>query len=426
MNKMKYGKNYVDITVPEENILGVLYRNEVSSAPTEEDAVRLALANPIGSPRLGEIVKPGESICIIISDITRSWQRSDAYLYLLVEELLNAGAKDEDIFFISATGTHRAQTPEEHKALLGDKLYGKYKIYDHDCRDRGQLVKIGTTKRGVPVELNRRVVEAGRVILTGGIVYHFMAGWGGGRKSILPGVASYETVQANHVLALDSCPGKGRNLEVGTGRREMNVLSDDMSEAAAMLNPCFMLNVIMNSSGKIGWAVAGNWEKAYEAGTKLVDKVDLLPIGEKANLVIATAGGYPKDINLYQSSKAIFNGVEAVKPGGSLVVMSSCYEGFGNPEVEMMLTKFKNTLEREAEMRREFSISKYVGYCIADVADRCDLYLVTEMSAESLNKSSIKVCRSLDEALEKIYSKNGKALKTWLMPDGANTLPVLG
>ncbi|MDR2180700.1 MAG: nickel-dependent lactate racemase [Synergistaceae bacterium] len=424
MYSLKFGKGSVDIDIPEENLLGVLRSREVPSAATEEEAIRKALANPIESPPVSEKVKAGDKVCIVVCDLTRVWQHPSLYLPILVDEVKKGGVRDEDIFFLVATGTHRSHTPEEHKILLGEKLYGHYKVFDNESRT-ARMTDFGKTSYGTPVRLNKMAADADHVILTGGIVYHFMSGWGGGRKSVLPGIAAYETVMANHALALNPPPGNGRNWVCRGGNVEGNLIHLDMVEAAAKLAPSFLLNVVMNAEGKIGWAVAGDWQKAHEAGRNLVDSIDAVTIPQLADLVVASACGYPKDINFYQTTKTLFNAQDAARPGGAIVILSSCVEGYGNEEVQMMLQKFKNSQEREVELRREFTIAKYVGYCAGVAAEQFDFHLVTDMDAGLLEGTGIKVSRTLDDALGKIYSAHGRALKTWLMVQGANTLPKL-
>ncbi|MDR1978621.1 MAG: nickel-dependent lactate racemase [Synergistaceae bacterium] len=421
---LKFDREKMDVEIPEESLLGVLESRQVPCAATEEEAVRKALENPIGSPRVSEKVKPGEKVCVVTCDLTRAWQHTQVYLSLLVEEIKRSGAKDEDIFFLSGTGTHRDQTPEEHRALLGEELYKRYKIYDHHST-RDEMTDFGKTSYGTPVRINKKATDADHVILTGGVVYHFMSGWGGGRKAVLPGISSYETVMANHVLALNPPPGKGRNRVCRSGNVEGNLIHLDMVETTSKLKPSFLLNVVMNASGKIGWAFAGDWQKAHEAAMDVVDSVDAIDISQKADLVVASACGFPKDINLYQTSKTIFNAEDAAKPGGSVVILSACSEGFGNEEVQTMLRDFKNSDERESELRREFTIAKHVGYCIGETAKYYDFHLVTKIEPSLLEGTGIKVSKTFEEALGKIHAQRGKALTTWLMPQGANTLPKL-
>ena len=423
-HQMKFDREVVEVEIPDSDLLGVLRSREVPCAPTEEEAVREALANPIGVPRLKDIVRPGEKVCIVTCDTTRLWQHPSVYLPILVEELNAVGVPDEDIFFISGTGTHRGQTPEEHKAIVGEDLYRRCKVYDHDSRTDA-MTDFGVTSRGTPVRFNKRAADSDHVIVTGGVVYHFMAGWGGGKKGILPGIASYETVMANHALALNPLPGKGRNPVCRTGSIDGNLIHLDMVEAVGKLNPSFLLNVVMNASGKIGWAVAGDWRQAYQKGMDIVDSVDAVEISEKADLVVASACGYPKDINFYQTSKTFFNAQEALKPGGAMLVLSACTEGYGNEEVQKMLLDFPDNDARESELRREFTIAKHVGFCTGETAERFDFHLVTKMDPALLEGTGVVASRTVEEAMEKIHAKHGSSLKTWLMPQGANTLPKM-
>jgi nickel-dependent lactate racemase len=421
---LQFGKGSVKIEVRDEDLLGLLKSHEIPSAATEAEAIAKALKNPIGSPPLSEMTRPGEKVCIVVCDLTRSWQRPSVYLPLLAEEIKKGGVRDEDIFFLIATGTHRSHSPEEHRAILGEKIYGRYSVFDHDCR-ASAMTDFGRTSAGTPVRLNKLAADADHVILTGAITYHFLSGWSGGRKSVLPGIASYESVMGNHALALNPLPAKGRNVVCRSGNVDGNLVHLDMTEAAAKLAPSFLLNVVMNCNGKIGWAVAGNWREAHEAGMRALDSVDRVEIPCLADLVIASACGFPKDINLYQSAKTLFNAQDAVRPGGAIVMLASCAEGYGNDEMRMILREFKDADERETELRRAFTIAKYIGYCTGLAAERFDFHLVTDIGPELLEGTGIKISRTSDEALAKVRIAHGANLKTWLMPHGAYTLPKL-
>ncbi len=423
--KMKYGKEKVDISIPEDNLLGVIKSNEHDDQRTEEQVITEALENPIASARLKDLVHNGEKVCIIVSDVTRAWQKMNRFLPYIVEELNKGGVRDEDIFFISSVGSHRKQTEEEHRHLLGDELYDKFEITDHDCNNKENLVNLGNTSFGTPVEINKKALECDHIVLTGAIVFHLLVGWGGGKKSILPGISSYESIMKNHAMSLSPKVGEGSNPNVRSGNIKNNPIHHDMLEAASFVRPTFMFNVIMNSEGKIGHAVAGNYIKAHEAGCEIVDNKDGIKIGEKADMVIASAGGYPKDINLYQTTKTLINAKEAVKEGGTIIILSQCSEGFGNKPIEDMVRNYTTVLEREKSIREDYSIARYIGYYLSEVADNYDFILVSEMNQELVENAKVKVVRTIDEALDMTYKQKGKDLKTYLMPQGANTLPKL-
>ncbi|MBU3182586.1 nickel-dependent lactate racemase [Clostridium psychrophilum] len=424
--ELKQGHGTVKFSINEKNIIGVIDNTLSKNSSTEEEVIKKALQNPIGSPKLKEIVTAGESICIVLPDITRLWQKSAIYLPIIVDELLGAGIRKEDILFISATGSHRNQTEDEYRQLLGDKLYGKFNIIDHDCNDQDNLIYLGKTSFGTPVSINKKAMNCDHIIITGGIVYHFLVGWSGGKKSILPGIASYETIMENHGLSLNENLGDGTRPEIRCGNIINNPVHLDMEEAASFVKPSFMFNVIMGSDGNISAAVAGNYLKAHEQGRKYVDQSDSFTIKEKADLVIATAGGFPKDINFYQSSKLLMNSREAVKKGGTIIALTECSEGLGgNDEVRSMLMNYNTLIEREEALRKCYSISKHVSVLACETAHNFNLILVSNLDPKFLKNTGIKIVRTIDEALDLAYKQNGRNLKTFIMPQGANTLPKL-
>lgn len=422
---LKYGQAEMTLHIAAENILQVIESNPVVFDKTETELVRDALANPIDSLPLSKLVRPGQKVGVVIPDITRVWQRTGVFLPLIVEELERGGIRDEDILFISALGTHRSQTAAEHRLLLGPQLADRFTVTDHDCHDRSNLVYCGQTSFGTPVWLNKQAMACDQLVLTGGIVYHFLAGWSGGKKYILPGIASYETVMANHALSLNPVRGQGPHPEVRSGNDDTNLIHLDMLEAAGLAKPSFIFNVV-TAEGRIAGAVAGHYQTAHDQGRRLVDAIDGVTIREKADLVIASAGGSPKDVNLYQSIKTLINAREATKPGGTMIILTESPEGLGgNAEVQDMILGYDTVLEREDALRADYSISKYVGYYFCESAAKFDLILVSSLEPELLQKANIKIVKTLDEALAIVYAKRGRALKTHIMPHGANTLPRL-
>ncbi|KYZ78127.1 hypothetical protein AXX12_00860 [Anaerosporomusa subterranea] len=423
---LKYGTGEVALTVEEDDILQVIESNLITFDKPEAEIVQEALAHPIGSARLSELVHPGERVCVVIPDITRTWQKTDLYLPFLVEELQRGGVKDEDILFICAVGTHRGQTPEEHRQLLGPELADRFQVVDHDSCDKDNLVYLGKTTFGTPVWINKKAMECDHIVLTGGIVYHFLAGWAGGKKYILPGISAYETVMTNHALSLNPVRGEGPHPDVRSGNADNNLIHLDMLEAASFVRPTFLFNVI-TAEGRIAGAVAGHYIAAHDHGRAMVDAIDGVSIKEKADLVIATAGGSPKDVNLYQSIKTLINAREATKVGGTMIILTESPEGLGgNAEVQDMLLNYDSVLAREDALRSNYSISKYVAYFFCESAAKFDLILVSTLDTDLLKKANIKVVKTLDEALALVYAKRGKGLKTHIMPQGANTLPKLG
>ena len=295
------------------------------------------------------------------------------------------------------------------------------------CEDKENLVYMGETSRKTPVWLNRYAIEADKIILTGGVVYHFLAGYGGGRKSLVPGIAGKETINTNHCNALNPGFGEGINENVYSGNlSKSNPFHDDLEEAAAMAKPAYLLNVVANSDQQIIAAFAGDWIKAHKAATELVDSIDGVYVDERADLVIASAGGFPKDINLYQTSKTLSNSKIMIADGGTMIILSECSEGFGNQDCEDQIVKFTNMEEREKALRADFSIGGFVGYDFSDTAERYNMILVTEIPAEKFKNTKIHVVKTLDEAIRVAKELNDGSIddmKVALLPHGANTLP---
>lgn len=420
---MKYRSKAFNLNFEHQNI------KIITSSPTvkiknEDEILNAAIENPFDSPRLKDIVKPNEEICIIIPDITRLWQKPSVYLPYIIKELEKAGVEDKNISFLCALGTHRKLTEEEHKLIIGEQLFNRFKIVDHDCRDESNLQYVGTTSFGTEVYINKLALKCKHIILSGGIVFHDLAGFGGGRKGIMPGISSYKTVMQHHAISLNP-NGTGSNSKVRAALMEGNPFNDDMMEAAAFVKPSFLFNVILDSEGNFAAAVAGNYLTAHKKGCEILKSIDSFNIKEKADVVIASCGGYPKDIDLYQSSKALSNAVEAVKEGGTIILLAECIEGLGHEDMKHMFYNFKNNLEREQEVRREYTIVRFFAFIICEMAIKYNLVLVSSMGSNTLECCNIKITRTLEEAINCSEEAIKNASLIYLIPTGGNTLPIL-
>lgn len=423
---MKYGQEEFEVHLPPELIAAELEPNRIDLPQrTPAEHIRWALDHPIDSAPLKELVRAGEKVCIVISDVTRRWQSPETYLPILVAELESAGIRDEDILILSATGTHRRQTREEQIGLVTQAVYDRVRVEDHQCTEEENLAYVGTTSRGTPVWLDKRALECDHILLTGGVVFHFMAGYGGGRKSILPGISGRETIMKNHNLALNPGLGSGSNPNVRSANmNDTNPVHADMMEACSMVNPTFLLNVVVNDEQEIIAAFAGNWVTAHRAACDLVDRMYGVPVKEKTPLVIASAGGYPKDLNFYQTIKTLSNALEVVADGGTLILVTKSEEGFGSEDTQRQIAGFATMEEREKDLRENFSIGAFIGYLFAESAEKYHVIAVTGMAQEDFGTARIHVVKTLDEALELSRRLNGgRDLRATLLPHGANTLP---
>lgn len=419
----KYGKGEQKFDFPEDDVVMVVNPAEVEIAgSTEEEKVREAIDHPIGSPKLEDIIKPGETVCVIVPDTTRLWQHPDIMCGVLIKKLEEIGVADSDMLIISALGTHRKQTEEEMRAIVGDDVYDRVRMEDHDCDHN--LVEVGTTSDGNVVELNATAMSYDHRILVGGVVFHFLAGFGGGRKTILPGISSRKTIMHNHSHYFNPGGlGSGRDMNVSCGVLDKaNKVHQGMVEAARLAKVDFIVNDIA-ADGKITFCYAGDLEKAHEAAAEQVRKIDGVVLDKKADMVIASACGYPKDINLYQTSKTIINSQDAVELGdGVMIIVSECSEGWGSPDTEKFAVDFDNTLDREQYCRDNYTIGMNVAYLEFALAEELHFILVSSMAPELFSKTKIHPVSTITEAIELAKKLTGKDhLSTYLLPHGANT-----
>ena len=429
MENMKYSDTEFSVSLDPRQVVSEVHANTMDFPKrTVREHIEYALDHPIGAGPIEEAVHAGDKVCIIISDVTRRWQQPSTYLPVLVERLNRAGIPDEDILILCATGTHRRQTEEEHISLVGEELYRRVRFMDHQCDDKEHLTYMGTSSRGTPVWLNSYAMACDKLILTGGVVYHFLAGFGGGRKSVVPGIAGRETINTNHNNALNHGLGSGSNPRVCNGNMgEDNPFHSDLMECASFAKPAYLLNVFVDDNYQIVGAFAGDWQKAHEAAAKAVEQLDGVPIPHRTPLVIASAGGYPKDINLYQTSKTLSNALAAVAPGGTMILLSQCREGFGDPDCEAQICAYDTMEEREKALRADFSIGGFVGFLFAEASENYNLILVTDIPGERFEHTKIQVAKTLDEALALAANCNGGTLdgvETTLMPHGGSTFPL--
>ena len=418
--KLGFGAGFQEADVPEENIIQILEQNDTASdeRASVPDILRRALENPIGTQRLRDIVKPGEKIAIITSDITRpipTWEVIPSVL----EELSAANVSDDDVTLVFALGSHRAHTEEERRRLAGD-AYGRIQCVDSDPSD---CVPLGTTSRGTPVDITRVVAEADRIVLLGNIEYHYFAGYSGGIKALFPGASTPAAIQANHSMMVEdaSCAG---NLD-------SNPLRQDLEEASGICPVDFILNVVLDEHKHIVHAVAGDVVKAHREGCKILDKLYRVEIPERADIVIVSQGGAPKDLNLYQTQKALDNSKHAVKDGGTIILVGSCREGLGQKTFEEWITQAKAPEDLTKRVREDFKLGGHKAAAIAMVLEKANIKLVSEMNPDLVSQIFLEpysdLQRAVDDALaEQRAHLDGQTEPTIIiMPYGGSTLPSL-
>ncbi len=428
-----FGERKLTLELPETRVMRIVRGRPCPAITDVVTEVKKALRNPIGSPPLGDIVKPGEKVGIVVSDATRPWARSDLFLPALLDELNANGIPDRDIFIVIGLGAHRRHTAEEDTLTCGRDVRGRIHVFPHDCRNGNELAFVGRTSRGVDTFINKRLHEADRMILTGGIVYHYMAGFGGGRKAVMPGIGGFSSIQANHFLFMNKEAGKGINPGCASGSLADNDMHLDMCEMAEMVKPDFILNTVPAPKGGVARFVAGHWYKAWEEGTKLVEELYGVPLEEKADIVIASAGGFPRDINLWQGTKAIVNASMACKPGGAIVCILECRE-VREPKEFFGWFQYKDIRELEMAIRRCYTpdnaIKSYLGfpaYMCVDIAKKFRLIIVTKPeNVNAINGIGMTAVDGLGQAYRIARDGLGKKeFRIAVMPAAADTVPIV-
>ncbi|MEM3579317.1 MAG: nickel-dependent lactate racemase [Candidatus Bathyarchaeia archaeon] len=411
---LPYGKTEVCLRVPTRNFLGVIEPKEKPSLTEGRAEVERALKEPVGSSRLCEIAKSGHKVAIVVDDATRP---APSYVMLppILDELNSVGVRDGDITIIFGCGVHQPVSGDEAVRLLGEDVVKRIKTVSHECK-ASDLVYFGTTKYGTKVYLNRFFAEADVKILTGDLCFHYFAGYGGGRKSVLPGVAGEETIKANHAMLLHP--------NARTGVLEGNPVHEDMVEAARMANVDFILNVVVNTKGEVVKAFAGDLEKAFHEGVKLVDEMYRLSVDRRADIVVVSPGGYPADVNLYQAYKGVDSALEVVKRGGVIVLVAECPEGHGNQAFFEWIVKFKDLKAVEREIKRNFVLGGHKAYYLMRALQKAQIILVSTMpDYYAVNVFRLKTARTVNEALNQAFKIVGENAKVWAMSWGNYILP---
>ncbi len=413
LSVLKYGKGSIELQVPDVNHMGELLPNEMKMELTGEEELRRSLENPIGTNRLKDMVNPGEKIVIITSDITRPMP-SKVVLPPVLEEIRKSGARDEDITIVLALGSHRNHTEKEKMTIVGEEVYDSgITVMDSDM---AQCVNLGICKNGTPVDVFKPVVEADRIICLGNIEYHYFAGYSGGAKAIMPGVSSRAAIQANHSNMIKE--------GAVAGNLETNPVRQDIDQTADFIKIDFIVNVILNDNKEIVKAYSGHYIQAHRQGCKMIDEIYGVKIPQQADIVVVSPGGYPKDINIYQSQKGLDNAKNAVRDGGIIIFCASASEGFGEKTFEdWMLNKTPDEMIRE--IKKDFKLGGHKAAAIAMVLKKAKIFMVSELEDEVVRKINFIPFKTAQEALDAAILELGAESRIVVMPMAGSTLPLL-
>lgn len=410
--ELPYGEGLVKVEVPDRQLIGVLEGKDAPRVALKE-AFAEAWEDPIGIGDPAMAVQPGEKVAFVVTDHTRPTPTRD--LLPLVWERIRERVRPEDVTVLIATGTHRPPTEDELGKLLGGAGH-QFRVVFHRCDE--DTVEIGRSSRGTPIRVNRVVAEADRVITIGHIGMHYYAGYSGGRKNIFPGVAGRETIEANHAQLLNPrCEGCVY---------EGNPISEEMSEAARLVGVDFIVDVVLDSQGEVAKIVVGDVEKAHAQGRAFWDSLFHVHLKERADVVIVSAGGHPKDIDLYQAYKALYNAGKAVRDGGIIFLIAACPDGIGHDVFRDWVFQCQapddifKILEEEG-----FKLGGHKGVYLAKDLQRSEIFLLSEMEDELIRRFFLKPISKEDQILDIARSKLGENYRVTVMPHGGDVFPIV-
>lgn len=410
--EVPYGRQKVKVDFPEHNLIDILEGKDAPRVDLEE-AFDHAWRNPIGIEDPGRIIRPGEKVVFVITDHTRPTPTQK--IFPLIWKRIRSQVRPEDVTLLVGTGTHRSPSEEELEGMLGD-LCREFRVKIHDC-DR-DLVEVGRSSHGMPILLNRLVVEADRVVTIGHIAMHYYAGYSGGRKNILPAVAGRETIEVNHGKLIDPrCEGCVY---------EGNPISEEMSEAARLVGVDYIVDVVLDSQGRVAKVVVGDVEEAHAAGRAFWDGLFQVKVKGRADLVVVSAGGDPKDINLYQAYKALYNAAKAVKETGLILLLAACPDGVGNAVFTDWAMRCEKPDDIFGVLEDEgFKLGGHKAVYLAKDLQRAEIYLFSEMEDDLVRRFFLRPVADPNEVLAIAHERFGKRFRALVMPHGGETFPIV-
>jgi len=417
---LKYGRQGLAVDLPDS--AEVLSTRFVPGLADEPGEILEALRNPIASPPLESLVKPGDRVVVAHTDITRATP-NDRLLPVLLDELHLAGITAEDIILLNGLGTHRPQTEAELRMMLGDQIVDKYRCIQHDCNDDDNLVSLGETSLGNPVRVNREYMGADVRILTGFIEPHFFAGFSGGPKAILPSLAGAESVFSNHGLEMIAHPNAAWGVTSG------NPIWEEMREVALRTKPTFLLNVALNARQEITGVFAGDMLAAHAQGCEYVRENAMAAVEKPFDIVITTNSGYPLDQNLYQSVKGMRAASQVVRIGGAILIAAACEDGLPDHGSYSELLMEGGSPQGVLDMISQPGFSMQDQWQVqiqAQIQLRAEVFVYSEgLSDDQIQRALFQPCRDVELTVAELMERYGPEARICVMPEGPQLIPYL-
>ena len=412
---LPYGKEKIPITIPQKNLLKICWLKETPGVKDNVKAIKEAIKNPIGSPTIPIITRGKRNAVVICTDITRPTP-DKLLIPPILNELNKGGISDKNIKVIIARGQHRKMTEEEVKEKVGEEVLKRVKIDQHDPDNN--LFYLGKSKRGNELWVNKDVAQADVKISTGNIVPHRYAGYGGGAKSILPGISSRDTIGYNHLYVETG--------EAALGKIKGNPVREEMEEAAKMIGLDMIVNTVMNVKNEIVKVVAGDPAMAYQAGVKACNNIYGVKIPEKADIILASS--YPMDISFHQASKTLEAIGHIIKEKSIIIMISPCYEGIGGKDfVDYLKEKNPEDIIKSIKAHKERNVvSGVISYLIAKCKEKAKIYLISEgIEDKDIIEMGMLPAKSAQSVLNDVLKDYGDEAKVLVLPTASVTLPLL-
>ncbi len=408
---IRYGRDGAQpVEIPEKNLIGIYAPMDVECG-NAEDAIKGSIDSPIGYDSLESFLEGGEDIVFIVNDGTRPTPTAK------VLDALSTRMDLRKARYLVATGTHRDMTEEEYNFVFGSHYQElKDRIVVHDAK-KSECVYLGDSKNGTPMEVNKVAVDADRLVIITSVEPHYFAGYTGGRKSFLPGVASFKTVEANHKLAMSR---EAQSLVL-----DGNPVHEDMMDALEVIKgkKIFSIQMVLDRHQNVYRVASGDLNKAFAQAVRWAEEVFIVPIPEKADMVISVAP-YPMDVDLYQSQKALDNGKWALKDGGRILMVSKCREGIGHPTFLTQLSSSKDPKQVLENIKAEYKLGYHKAAKMAEIAVWADIWAVTDLDPEVISSANITPFPSVADAVKRELSENPDA-RIIILTDGSVTIPRL-
>lgn len=413
---LPYGKTSQTITIPKQYSVEYVSGKKDDTTPSFETLVDHAFQHPLQNPMLHSLVGLRDSVVIVVDDHTRPCP-SKQLLPIVLQELKKGGVVDSDITILIATGTHTPPSQDQLIQLLGKSIIQKYTVISNDNKN-SSYVTVGSSSFDHDIQIHKTYVESDVKIVICDIEYHYFAGYGGTRKSILPGIASKDTIQQNHAMMF--------NKYATTGELRRNPISIEMQEAFDLVGCDFMIGAVLNQTHDIVGLWTGEAKQVMDHGVKLVDKLFTKKIGKKPDVIITAADGSPHDINLYQALKAMHTASTVIKDDGIIMLAASCDEGMGNKVYQEWLKNYKTSEEIKNALQKQFIIGAHKAYYHRKIIERNKVFLSSKFNNNYVREHLVfKPIKSIQDGINSLVHEKNEIDQILIVPQGSTTRIVL-